>query len=96
MMRAVFFSPPAPGAPCLPAQRFRCFPLSSQLAILFTLRQRAGAEESLAQVPATEWLRLLRLVDPLIQLPTNTAQAYRVTEGRHLLRLLLQHYLDVL
>jgi hypothetical protein len=92
-MRSVPFSPAARG---LPAQRFRCFSLRSQLAILNTLRQTTVADASLGPVPATEWLRLLRLVDPLIYSPAWPTQSYRVAEGAHLLRLLLRHYLDVL
>lgn len=91
----MFLSPAPPATLPRSAPRFLSFPPTSQLVILCTLREAALADGCLGQVPAGEWLRLLRLADPVIQPPTDGADTYRVGDGGNLLSLLLRHYLDV-
>jgi len=76
-------------------RRFLSFPLADQCAILQTLRWTSFFEGIYAQVPASEWWRLLCLVDPVIQLPAVPGARYELGEGRGLLLRLLGHYLDV-
>ncbi|WP_324670975.1 hypothetical protein [Hymenobacter sp. GOD-10R] len=77
------------------SKRFLAFPVPAQYAILQALRWTVFAEGVFLQVPTTEWLRLLHLVDPLIQVDYNSGETYQVQEGRGLLLQLLNHYLDV-
>ena len=69
--------------------------MADQYVILQVLRWTVFPEGIFSQVPASEWLRLLRLVDPLIQLPGELTGTYQLGEGRGLLLLLLGHYLDI-
>ena len=76
-------------------KRFLVCPPAVQVAILQTLRWTSFAEGVFSQVPASEWLRLLRVVDPLIVLDHSSDDTYQIQEGRGLLLLLLNQYLDV-
>lgn len=77
-------------------KRFLTFPLTTQHAILHQLRWTVFPEGFFSQVPASEWLRLLCLTDPLIYCAGGRrVPTYQVVEGRQVLLLLASHYLDV-
>jgi hypothetical protein len=87
---------PEPCPSTVVVKRFLMYPSSSQLAILHQLRWTFFPEGIFSQVPAAEWLRLLRLTDPLIQYTkARQREMYQVGEGRQLLLLLVGHYLDI-
>jgi len=77
-------------------KRFLSFPISTQYAVLRQVRNTVFSEGFFPQVPTAEWLRLLRLTDPLIHYTLGSeAPQYQVEEGRQVLLLLVGHYLDV-
>lgn len=78
------------------AKRFLAYSPAAQHSILHALRWTVFPEGVFSQVPAGEWLRLLRLTDPLIEPSRRRAETYHVGQGRQLLMMLLSHYLDVL
>jgi hypothetical protein len=91
-------SAPALCVPTVVGKRFLTFPSTVQQAILRQLRWAVFPEGIFSQVPPDEWLRLLRLTDPLIHYTDAQAEAartYQVRDGRQVLLLLLRHYLDV-
>ncbi|OUJ74837.1 hypothetical protein BXP70_08770 [Hymenobacter crusticola] len=77
------------------AKRFLTFPCPTQCSLVYALRWTVFPEGAFSQVPVSEWLRLLRLVDPLIQISNSGLETCQIKEGRGLLLLLLNQYLDV-
>jgi len=77
------------------AKRFSVLPFAAQCSTLHALRWTVFPEGVFLQVPPAEWWRLLCLVDPVIHISTRTDGVYQIAEGRGLLMLLLNHYLDV-
>ncbi|MBX0293045.1 hypothetical protein K3G63_21555 [Hymenobacter sp. HSC-4F20] len=75
-------------------KRFLTLSPAAQQAVVQALREQFSPQGMFSPVPAAEWLRLLRLTDPLIQSVQGPCPEYRVAEGR-LLWELLGHYLDV-
>ncbi|WP_162303639.1 hypothetical protein [Hymenobacter sediminis] len=75
-------------------KRFLAFSLPAQQVIVHMLRTQFSSHGMFSPVPGAEWLRLLHLTDPLIQIAAGPNPEYRVVEG-HLLWELLGCYLDV-
>ena len=86
--------PPCCLAPPL-IQRFCLLSPTLQDVVLHQLRGTVFPDGYFAQIPPAEWLHLLRLVDPLLHLPSGQAQEVEFAQGRQLLLLLLNQYLDV-
>ncbi|MDF7813985.1 hypothetical protein [Hymenobacter sp. YC55] len=65
-----------------------------QHVVLHQLRQTVFPEGYFTQVPPAEWLHLLHLVDPLLHLLPGPIPQVELAQGRQLLLLLLNQYLD--